>query len=471
MVILKEKILLLNPPGERLYIRDYYCSKVSQANYINHPIDLLIQSGYLSQQYEIELIDAIVQRMDKKECLQKIENSGAKTILSLTGAVSWEEDIEFFRVLKKSNQYRIILTGDIIREEGQEKLKIYNEIEALLLNFSTDDLLRYLTGCQQEVRNIIFRDEKSIKETDVSATPNKEYNIPIPRHELFLKLNYRHPFVRKRHFTTILTDFGCPFKCSFCIMGTLGFRFRSVENVLAELSYIHSLGIRELLFLDQSFGAVKERNQELCRQMINRGLNFGWVCFSRADLIDATTLNLMKKAGCHTIILGVESGSEEILAKYRKGYTKEQVKEAFKLCRQYGIETVGTFIIGLPEETETTARETLKFIRDLECDFASFNVAVPRRGTEIRTQALKEGLINDDFDIMDQSGTKIAMSTKYLSREQVLTIRRQAVCSFYLRPSYILRRIKSIDSYFRLANLVYQGISMVKRTWLERIKQ
>lgn len=471
MVILKEKILLLNPPGKKLYIRDYYCSKVSQANYINHPIDLLLQSGYLSQQYEIRLIDAIVKKMNREECLKEIENSGAKIILSLTGAVSWEEDIEFFRELKKSGQYRIILTGDIIREEGQEKLKAHPEIEALLLNFSTDDLLRYLTGCQHEVRNIIFRDGESVNETPLLTPPaNREYNIPIPRHELFLKLNYRHPFVRQRYFTTILTDFGCPFKCSFCIMGTLGFKFRSVENVLSELSYIHSLGIRELLFLDQSFGAVKERNQELCRQMINRDLIFGWLCFSRADLIDKTTLNLMKQAGCHTIILGVESGSEEILSKYRKGYTKEQVKETFKLCRQIGIKTVGTFIIGLPEETEVTARETLEFIKDLTCDFASFNVAVPRRGTEIRSQALEEGLINNDFDIMDQSGTTIAMSTKYLSREQVLAIRRQAVCTFYLRPSYILRRIKSIDSYFRLANLIYQGLSMLKRTWLEKIK-
>lgn len=462
--MLKEKILLLNPPGNHLYLRDYYCSKVSQANYINHPIDLLIQSGYLAGKFDVLLIDAIVSQLNKEACLDKIKQSGASIILLLCGAASFEEDIAFVEELRQMGDYRIIASGDIMRENPEEKLRAYPSLEAILLDFSTPDLLNYLSYPEGRARNMVYR-KKGVIETGECLPSSGQYEIPIPCHELFIDLGYRYPFVRHKRFATVLTDFGCPFHCNFCIMSTLGFKYRWVENVLEELRYIKSLGIRELFFLDQSFGAVKTRSIELCQKMIEAELNLGWTCFSRSDILDEKGLRLMKQAGCHTIILGVESGSAEILEKYRKEYTKEQVKEAFSMCKRLGIETVGTFILGLPDETMTTASETMKFIKELNCDFASFNVAVPRRGTQLRAQALTEGLIDSSFDVMDQSGTSIAMNTKYLSKEQVLALRRQAVQSFYLRPKYLLKRLVSVNSYSQLLNFISQGLSLLRRTW------
>jgi len=462
--MLKEKILLLNPPGKRLYLRDYYCSKVSQANYINHPIDLLIQSGYLSMKFDVLLIDAIVSQLNKKACLNKIKQTDVSIILLLCGAASFEEDITFVEELQQMGNYRIIASGDIMRENPEEKLRTYPSLEAILLDFSTPDLLNYLSSPEVMVRNMVYR-KKGVIETGEHFSLSGQYEIPIPCHELFIDSGYRYPFVRHKRFATVLTDFGCPFHCVFCIMSTLGFKYRMVENVLKELRYLKSLGIQEIFFLDQSFGAVRTRSLELCQKMIEAKLNLEWTCFSRSDILDENMLRLMKQAGCHTIILGVESGSTEILEKYRKGYTKEQVKKAFSMCKQLGIETVGTFILGLPDETMSTANETMRFIKELNCDFASFNVAVPRRGTQLRSQALAEGLIDSSFDVMDQSGTSIAMNTKYLSKKQVLALRRQAVQNFYLRPGYLLKRLASVNSYSQLLNFISQGLSLLKRTW------
>ncbi len=93
-------ILLLNPPGKKLYVRDYYCSKTSKANYIYHPIDLLLLSGILASRHNVDLIDAIVERLSPDNCLNRIANKRPDAIIALTGAVSIKEDIHFFKNLK-----------------------------------------------------------------------------------------------------------------------------------------------------------------------------------------------------------------------------------------------------------------------------------------------------------------------------------------------------------------------------------
>jgi len=99
--------------------------------------------------------------------------------------------------------------------------------------------------------------------------------------------------------------------------------------VIDELRYIRSLGIRDVFFVDQSFGSNPERNFELCQAIRTELPGLRWICFSRVDLMDGKTLDNMKKAGCHTIILGVETANEQMLVQYRKGYTLDQIRAVF----------------------------------------------------------------------------------------------------------------------------------------------
>ena len=108
-------ILLLNPPGKKLYIRDYYCSKVSKARYLYEPVDLLLLSGLLSKKHTVHILDAIVERYYPKNCLEKIESINPDLIISLTGAVSFYEDVEFWRMIKTSlKDILIFASGDIL---------------------------------------------------------------------------------------------------------------------------------------------------------------------------------------------------------------------------------------------------------------------------------------------------------------------------------------------------------------------
>src|SRR3989338_542698 len=455
-------ILLLNPPGKKLYVRDYYCSKTSKANYIYHPIDLLLLSGILASRHNIDLIDAIVERLSPDDCLNRIANKKPDTIIALTGPVSIKEDITFFQKLKnRVGDIPIYASGDILMEDWAEFLKKVDCVNGIILDFTSDEILKLLDGIQGPFGTVIYKNGNSIV-GNTGKFLRGEFSIPLPKHELFLHNKYTYPFISNPMFTTMLTDYGCPYHCSFCIMGTLPYKYRSVENIMEELEYVHSLEMKEIYFGDQTFGIARKRTIDLCQKMIEKRFGFGWVCFSRVDITDEDTLKLMREAGCHTIIYGVETGNDELLKQYGKDISKEMLKKTFTLCKKNGINTVGTFLLGLPEDNRKSILKTIEFSKELDCDYASFNVYVPRMNTSLREEVLKMGLISADVKVMDQSGSYSIIGTKYLSSAEVLKLKNKAVRDFYLRPRYIIRRLSRLKSREDIMREVRGGLGVLK---------
>ena len=457
------KLLLLNPPGTRLYLRDYFCSKVSQADYLNHPIDLVYLSGRLSAVGEVHLVDAIVDQLGERECLEEIQAVGPDVIVGLVGSVSCQEDLPFYRKLSAVLETRIILIGDVLLENRESRLRELPFVEAFLHDFSTADIVRYLDG-RTGLTNMTIREG-----TRVSVLPivreTSLFRLPLPRHDLFVDKPYRYPFVKSHRFATVLTEFGCPYRCNFCVMSSLGWKQRPVDNILRELDSLTSLGIDELLFLDQTFGIRRQRTTLFLEDMIRRRYRFGWVCFVRPDILERESLALMKRAGCHSLIMGLESGSPEVLQGALKDYSLEQVEEGFGLARDLGLKRTATVILGLPEETGATFERTMRFLRKVDPEFVSFNVAVPRMGTPLRKKALQLGLISEGLESMDQSGSPVAMPTLTLSRSEVAALRSRAIRDFYLRPGYVSRRLRDLGrsgSVTEATIQIGQGASLLR---------
>ncbi|MCS7227691.1 MAG: radical SAM protein, partial [Endomicrobia bacterium] len=458
--------LLLNPPGKKLYIRDYYCSKVSQADYIYHPVDLVYISGFLKDKFDVKFIDCIVEKISLNKLLTIVVKNIPDYIIMLVGSVSLVEDLLVIKTIKSINpKIKIVVSGDLFRENTVSLLEKHPEIDAVVMDFFSKGVFFYVNEEYEKVVDIIYRLNGKIINTVSTVKFEKDVRIPIPKHELFVKLPYRYPFVKGKRFATILSAYGCPFKCTFCIIGTLPYKLRFKDDVIEELKYINSLGIREVFFLDQTFGANREYYFELCKSIIESKLNIKWFCFSRVDVVDKDFLFLMKKSGCHTIIFGIESGDDTILSTYRKGYDTQRIKEVINFCKKIGIDTVGTFILGLPNESKKTILQTLKFIKKLPLDYASFNVAVPRAGTELRKEAINLGFIDDNFNIMDQSGSEIAMPTKTLTRREVLKYRRKMVLSFYFNLKYLWNKIIKIHSFSDLTRNLRQCVFLIKNTF------
>jgi radical SAM superfamily enzyme YgiQ (UPF0313 family) len=285
--------------------------------------------------------------------------------------------------------------------------------------------------------------------------------MPVPKHELFLKLDYRYPFVMGTPFAAVLTEYGCPWKCGFCIMGRLGHRVRPVENVVAELDGLKRLGVRDIFFMDQTFASDGARARELLERLEGYTPRFRWLCFSRADCAGPELLPLMKRAGCHTVIYGIESADDKLLKSYNKGLGWDKISAAFSAARKAGIRTAGTLLFGLPGDTSAGCERTIEMVKKLPCDFISINIAAPRMGTEMRLRALRDGLIGQGLDRMDQSGTFMAMEHGDFSAEELLRLKRKAIRGFYLNPAYAARRIAGLRSPAQFAVEARQGAALI----------
>jgi tRNA A37 methylthiotransferase MiaB len=458
------KILLLNPPGTLPYLRDYYCSKVAKAEYLYEPTDLLILSGLLSEKHEVHVLDCIAQAMQPSEALQSVQVTQPDVVVFLSGAVSWHEDQIFLKELKRLTGATLIGSGDLFLEDGDQILADNEFIDALLLDFTTPDILYYLDQ-SAEVRpeNMIYRQGENIIEGPLARAKNSTFEIPPPRHDLFPHHSYHYPTVKRPPFATVLSDYGCPYPCRFCVMGKLGYKVRPVDNVLDELEILAAKGFREIYFNDQTFGVLRDRTLALCEGMHEKQLRLGWQAWTRVDLVDQQLLMAMQRAGCHTLLFGVETANEKTLKSQKKGYSQAQVRRSFSLCRELGIRTMATFIVGLPGETEADIRDTISFALELDPDFASFNVLVPRAATDIRREALEKGWIQEGHVSLDQSGTFPVMGNEYLDANDVWSLKNEALRSFYGRPGYWWRRLSQMKTSYELRRNLVNGWALLRK--------
>lgn len=465
---MKDRILLLNPPGQKLFQRDMYCSNVSKGNYYWPSIDLLVLSGILGQTYEVDVIDAIIERLKPDECLKKIKSHNYRAVVFLTGSASWQQDLEFVRHIKQDTDSPLLIgNGDILLYKAQEFLEKYDFLDAILLDYTSSDILSFLNKNLADISAMAYRDNGNIQ---VVRKPihGGEFTYPVPHHEKFPLRKYLLVHGKRFPFTSAQTSFGCPFSCSFCIAATLGYKYRSVDNVMEELKYVAALGIKDIFFTDFTFEARRKNTMELCKQMVKERLDLTWVCSSRASTLDEELLSWMRSAGCHTILLGVESGDEKLLENYSKGVTKEQVRQAFSLCRKYKIRTVGHFIIGLPGESEETAQKTIDFAKELDCDIASFNIAIPAPGTKLRESAIKNGYLAEDVLVFDASDSYPAIETPQFSKEQAWKWRKKAVREFYFRPSYLFKSAITARTLYQWKLLLLNGMALVRQVFFKQ---
>jgi anaerobic magnesium-protoporphyrin IX monomethyl ester cyclase len=461
-----KKVLLLNLPGKKPYLRDYYCSLVSKGDFIWHPIDLTVLSGVLNQDFEVEVIDALAQKIDFSDCLQRILKISPDAIIFLSGAVSWEEDKKFLKGIKKD--VTLIGTGDIFLFKGEDLIKENDFLNAVILDFTSFDIIDFLKNKERNFKSLIYRKGNKIIMNKKNADNEEDFFLPLPRLDLFPLKRYHCPVVKDFPFATVIASLNCPFHCHFCTYGNLKFKLRKVKNVIEELKYIKSIGIKEVRFKDNTFGADRNQLLGICNGMIENKLNFKWSCSSRVDGFDEKLLRLMKKSGCHTIQFGVESGNQEILDLYNKGFNLEQVRNTFSLCKKNGIRTMGHFILGLPGEDKKMVIRTINFSKNLNCDFAAFNIASPRIGSDLRKIAKRKGWLKSfDLSKTDSSLIYPVLETEKLSQGELWNLRNRAIREFYFNPSYIFKKIFLLSSFGELKILTKQAfllfISMFKK--------
>jgi radical SAM superfamily enzyme YgiQ (UPF0313 family) len=198
--------------------------------------------------------------------------------------------------------------------------------------------------------------------------------LPTPAHAELLAGGYSvaYPVQRRERLRCayVLSTRGCPHACTFCSpvemrSRFLPYRVRNVEAVADELAQVAALGANVVYFNDDNFLRDRARVTALCESIIRRRLDLTWLADARADDIDPTLLPLMRRAGCSTLCLGVESGSQRVLDAMRKGITVEQTRAAAAAIHAAGLWMVAYVILGSPGETEAERHATAQLLDDI----------------------------------------------------------------------------------------------------------
>ncbi|MCZ6600620.1 MAG: B12-binding domain-containing radical SAM protein [Acidobacteria bacterium] len=457
-----QKVLLLNPPSDRLYIRDQFCSHVSKGTYYWQPLDLLQISARLNAQgYELSIVDAIAERLSAEETQRRINRFAPDALVFMTGSDSFLDDVAFIAEVKRRGVDVAVGIGDILREKGDQLMAAHPEIDAYLHDFVHHGLDAFLQGRMDDAANMTVRTATGLRKVE-ERDGRRTFTMPTPPYGIFPLDRYRMPYNRYHPYATLITSSWCPYGCSFCPFARTSYRVREVDDVLRNMEDIRRLGIRQVHIADWTFAVDRKQATAILRGMIKAKFSFTWSCLSRVDLVDRELMGLLAEAGCDLLELGVESGTQEILDRYEKGITLEQIHNTFGWAREKNISTLATFVLGLPGETRADLQKTLDLALAIEPTFCSFNVASPRMGTELRRQMLADGLIRDEEGaVLDSSRSQPAFSTGQLSATDLQRFRQFAIRRFYLRPSYLLQRLRRISSLVELQNYASNGLSLI----------
>ena len=433
---LKPTVLFINPPGPKKLYRSMVCTFVSKANYIWQPQDFLTLSAHIRPGYGVELLDCCAQDLGPGSLFKKIREADPALLVIAVSSVVFDSDLDFLkRIRLEFPGLRGLVLGDVLLD-GYFWKPVCDSGFDLVLNPMDVDLAGYIETGLTSSSNIILQhtDPLPADRRDKSDKP-KKVSIGIPRHDVFVSRKYRFPFMKSFLYTTVSTQFGCPYGCSYCSWSKIPVVYRGYQEVIEELESIKRLGLRDIFFGDPSFGFPRENAARLLDAMIGNKFNFRWACYANPGLCDKETLKMMARSGCHTAIIGVEDEDFGMLnSRFQRRCSREAFFEFVKECKGLGIRVCGDFIIGLNDSPQAAERLADLAIR-LKLDFASFNIYTPLLGSVIRDRMVAEGRISRGETGRDTSGTFIRGNSGLLKE------RDQLIRRFYLRPGYLLRRV------------------------------
>ncbi len=318
------------------------------------------------------------------------------------------------------------------------------------------------------VPGLVYRENGEVRRNPPATVEDLDA-LPMPAWDLLLPETYPEAphgaFTKQFPTAPVIITRGCPFQCTFCagkcITGPK-VRKRSVENVLRELRALHARGIREFHIEDENFTAHRNLVFEFCERLGRENLGMSWSLPAgvRIDTLRPEMIGAMESAGCYSLALGIEFGTQRIMDLTRKKLTVGMVREKVRYFRGTGIKTTGFFLFGIPGETAGEMEKTVEFSLELPIDRAQYNNFMPLPGSELWDRLKAEGKLCaldwDRFFVHDVAYADEGISPAYLKRLQ-----RKAYLRFYLRPRIawgLLREVRSLRHLKFLAKRFLDGL-------------
>ncbi|MFZ2455882.1 MAG: radical SAM protein [Candidatus Altiarchaeia archaeon] len=467
------KIYLLNPPYMPHFGRGARWQDTGRGGTLYYPIWLSYATALLETKYECRLVDSPAWDWDRKATIEDIKKYKPDLVILDSSFPSMGNDISVAADIKKEYPVKTVLVGPpasqfsekILEDQGIDYVARW-EYDYTLLELA--DALEQKKDLS-DIKGLSYKKgEQIIHNPDRPFTTSEELDA-IP----FVSKIYKKHLKIKDYFlgqslypeVQIFIGRGCPNQCTFCswpqTLSGRKYRVRSVPNVLDELQWIEKNlpEVKEVFFEDDTFTVDKKRVLEYTKGYHDRKLKVTWACNARATL-DLETMQAMKKANCRLLIVGYESGNQQILKNIKKGTTIEQMKSFAKNARKAGLLVHGDFIIGLPGETKETIQETKKIIKETRPEILQVAVASPFPGTEFFNWCKQNNylLTEDPNQFLDEQGhQKTIISYPQLTKEEMVKEVDQILKEYYVTPRYVPLALRQI--------MRKNGVQEFKRLW------
>jgi hopanoid biosynthesis associated radical SAM protein HpnJ len=305
----------------------------------------------------------------------------------------------------------------------------------------------------EDIRGLSYKlADGSVKHNPPRATIEDMDGLPFVAPIYRRDLNINNYFIGylKHPYVSFYTGRGCRSRCTFCLwpqtVGGHRYRVRSTESVLAEVKWIkeNMPEVKEIMFDDDTFTDFKQRVEEIAVGLGKLGVT--WSCNAKAN-VPYKTLKIMKDNGLRLLLVGYESGDDQILLNIKKGLRTDIARRFTEDCRKLGIIIHGTFILGLPGETKETIEKTIRFAKEINPHTIQVSLAAPYPGTELYRQAVENGWLqeNEASNLVSDTGVQLALiSYPHLSKEDIYHSVEVFYKRFYFRPSKIWEIVREM---------------------------
>jgi len=472
------KIILIDPP----FYEDVALGKGKGASM--QLVQNVIPSlglGYLAavlekNSHKVKIIDCTLGTSHEK-LRTLLEDSEKPDIVGITATTPTFESAKAVAEIAKGvfRDSLIVIGGVHVTSQPKETLKhecfdvgVLGEGEYTLLEL-VEKFSEQGTACFGEIKGLAYKDGARVVINEKRPYIQNLDELPFPARHLLPPLSAYRPTpasYKRLPLGVLMATRGCPFHCAFCDRSVHGtkYRMRSVDNILDEVEeLIQKYGARELRFFDDTITINKKKLFELIDKMKERKIDVPWTAQSRVEGITPEVLKKLKEGGCWQLLIGIESADDRMLKIMNKGSTVAKNTKAVELMKKYKMGIRADFLIGVPGETKESLNKSLEFAIKHDLDYVYFNKFVPFPGIELTRRLEEKGYkfdVTKGSSILDIQSEFIYLP-EGLTESEFRDFLKKVHKKFYLRPSYILKRLLAIRTFDQLVGH-FKGFFAIK---------
>jgi hopanoid biosynthesis associated radical SAM protein HpnJ len=410
-----------------------------------YPVWLCYPAGMLE---DSKIVDGPPHKVSIDACIAMAKDF--EFLVLFTSTPGFDVDVRIAEMMKDVNpRMKVAFVGPPVTIEPDKSLEASKAIDFVVRREFDYQIANYAKGTPlSELPGVSYwKDGKIVHNPEGGVIENLDelpWVTKVYKRDLDFR-RYNVPFLLNP-FISFYTTRGCPAMCTFCLWPQTHsghrWRLRSSDDVANECRYVleNFPGLKEIFFDDDTFNYKKDRTIELCSKL--KKLNFTWSCTSRVTT-DGDTLRAMKDAGCRLMIVGYESGDQQILKNIKKGATIEMARRFTTEAHKIGLTIHGDFIVGLPGETRETLRKSIDFAKSLDVETIQVSLGHAYPGTEFYDYAEKNKFVSIE-SMHDGAGHQMPnVIYPHLDKGELVDWVERFYSEYYFRPKAAWRVIRN----------------------------